>query len=225
MALITLCTGASGFLFSYGLLRLGFERMWLRYLVALLAAYLVFFCLLRLWLRLRGRRLESPDASDFADALSEVRLPSAGGFRGGGGQFGGGGASSSLEAPRFASATLVQPAEATAPGLDLPDADEAAIPLLVVMALVGALLASLWVVYIAPGMFAELLVDTALAGGLYHRLQRDSARSWVVTALRSTALPFGITCILFVGVGWFVQSRLPEAKSIGDVVRYLQTER
>ncbi|MCC7063662.1 MAG: hypothetical protein IT456_12720, partial [Planctomycetes bacterium] len=55
MALITAFTGASGLIVSFTLLRLGLERMWLRYLLALVAAYLVFFCLLRLWLHFRGR--------------------------------------------------------------------------------------------------------------------------------------------------------------------------
>jgi hypothetical protein len=74
-------------------------------------------------------------------------------------------------------------------------------------------------------MLAELLVDSALVGGLYHRIRREPPRSWVATALRRTAFPFAATCVLIVLAGWFVQSRLPEAKSLGDAVRYLQTRR
>lgn len=225
MAVISLCTGASGFLVSFGLLRGGLERMWLRYLVALIAAYLVFFCLLRLWLHLRGRRIGAQDAPDLTDVVLDLPVPSPAGFSGGGGQFGGGGASATFDGPRIVPLVVAEPQGSTAPDLDIFDADEAVIPLPLVAALASALLASVWVVYLAPTMLAELLVDSALVGGLYHRIRRDSPRSWVATALRRTALPFAATCVLFVLAGWFVQSKLPEAKSIGDAVRYLQAHR
>lgn len=225
MALITAFTGASGFLVSFTLLRLGLERMWLRYLLALVAAYLVFFCLLRLWLHFRGRKLDSRDIPDLSDAAFELPLPDSAGLSGAGGAFGGGGASASFDGSRGVPASMARPPSSSAPDLDALDADEAAIPLLLVAALVGALLASLWAVYIAPSILAELLVDTALVGGLYHRLRRQSTGSWVVTALRSTALPFAATCLLFVLAGWFVQSRLPEARSIGEALRLLQSQR
>lgn len=232
MALIALCTGASGFLISFCLLRFGLERIWLRYLVAIFAAYFVFFCLLRLWLHLHGRRIrmeDAPDPSDgldLGDALLDFR-PLRPGFEGGGGQFGGAGASSALDGPRIAPAVLAESQSDAASSSDLFDADEAVavVPLLLVAALASALVASVWVVYLAPTLLAELLIDGALVGGLYHRIRRESSGSWLFTALRNTALPFAATCLVFVLAGWFVQFMVPEADSIGDAVRYLQAHR
>lgn len=233
MAVITLCTGASGFLASAALLRLGLATMWLRYLLALLIAYLVFLGLLRLWLALHRRRLEASDAADLADAVPDLDLLLGRGLRGGarafeagGGKFGGGGASASFAHsgapdPGAMASGADGPASAAA---DLLDADELVLPLALLAALVGALLASAWVVYTAPGLLAELLVDSALVGGLYHRLRRHPSGPWYVTALRKTALPFAATCLLFVLVGGFVQSRLPEARSFGDVLRHVRNE-
>lgn len=75
MAVITLLTGASGFLASFALLQVGLDLMWLRYWVALFAAYLVFFGLLRLWLRLRGRKFGVRDLPDPSDLIVDLPLP------------------------------------------------------------------------------------------------------------------------------------------------------
>ena len=50
MFLIVFLTGLSGFLSSFILLQIGFDRMWIRYPIAIFAAYCIFLALLRLWL-------------------------------------------------------------------------------------------------------------------------------------------------------------------------------
>ena len=81
-----------------------------------------------------------------------------------------------------------RPAEAGVHGFDTmgealgaaAQADELAIPLgtlIVVVAVVATLaLSSLFLVWSAPVLFAELLVDGALAAGLYRRLRRIDPR-------------------------------------------------
>ncbi|HLL15065.1 MAG TPA: hypothetical protein VK388_08375 [Pyrinomonadaceae bacterium] len=93
-------TGASGFLISAVLLRLGVTMMAVRYPLAVILAYCVFLLLLRLWLALR--RTDSSDLDHLADAGDVIphlfdSAGSAGGEAaratfGGGGDFGGAGA-------------------------------------------------------------------------------------------------------------------------------------
>ena len=58
VTLILSMTAMSAFLTSFGLLRLGVLRMWLRYPVAIVVAYLFFLLLLAVWLWLRRRTAE-----------------------------------------------------------------------------------------------------------------------------------------------------------------------
>jgi hypothetical protein len=225
MAAIAVCTGTAGFLASAILLRFGVEAMWLRYLLALLVAFQLFLLLVRLWAHLHGRKLRAGEVLDIVDAITDVPIPRVGlpgggrGFAGAGGRFGGGGASAKIDAaPSFVAATEA-PRSGGGGGLDL-DLDEAFVPLVIAVALVAALLAALWIVYVAPGLLAELLVDGALAGGLYHRLRGAEPRSWLAIAVRRTALPFAITATLVVFAGWYAQQKYPEARSIGDVIRH-----
>lgn len=231
MAVIALCTGTAGFLASWGLLQFGLERIWFRYLLALFAAYVVFFALVRLWLYLHSRRARSIDFDDLVDPIEgvlEAALsdpPDAGGGLGSGGEFGGGGASATFDGSQEAAVPgrVLSNVRPSAP--DLFDADEVVLPLVIVAALAGALLASGWVVYSAPGLLAELLLDGALVGGLYRRLRSGRPEDWLTIALRKTLLPFLVTGALVLFAGWFMQSRLPEAHSLGDVMRHLHDAR
>jgi hypothetical protein len=226
MALMTLLTGVVGFLASFALLRVGLDRLWLRYALALLMAYCAFFCLLRLWLRLHGLRFGADEIADptaVADALPDSGPPSVADFGGAGGRFGGSGATSQFGSPRLAAT----PGQAQSDGSSfevgsLFDADEFYLVLAIAAAVVGALFASLWIVYSAPSLLAELLVDGVLIGGLYRRLRREPPRSWMITALRRTALPFAATFLLFILAGLYIQHELPGARSMGDVVRHVR---
>lgn len=230
MSLIVALTGAAGLLFSFLLLRAGFDSMALRYPLALAGAYGVFLFLLWLWLRTK--------ASDYGDVPDPTGfLPGSGGgspgdaplpmHSGGGGDFGGGGASGSFDGPAGAWADA-SPAPSTS--VELPsigdaagsafDADELAIPLVAIALAVGLALASLYVVYVAPALFAELLLDGALSYTLYRRLRAgDDSRHWFTTALRRTALPFALTGVFLAVVGMALAVYAPGARSIGEVLR------
>lgn len=212
MTLLVALMGGAGLLASFLMLQAGLHAMWVRYPLALAAAYLVFLVLLWLWLRTH--------ASDYADAadapgdmgfmLDGAALPAP--TAGGGGDFGGGGASASFDAP------------GTTPlgeGLgSVADADGFAIPLAVVLLAIGLALSSLYVVYTAPVLFAELLLDGALAATLYRRLRGLASRHWIETAVRRTAVPFVLTA-LFLGLcGVAMQWYAPQAHSLGDVLQH-----
>lgn len=235
MSMLVSLTGGAGLLASFLLLHAGMDSMALRYPVALAVAYGVFLLLLWLWLRTRAE-----DWADVPDPGIDLPSPSGGGSPtwspGGGGNFGGGGASGHFDAqlpvqslaPRSSVPLQNNLSEGTADGLtdglgsvgDVTDADELMIPLLVVALAVGLALSSLYVIYSAPTLFAELLLDGALAATLYRRLRGIETRHWVSTALRRTVLPFAITAVFLSAVGWGLHSLAPEARSLGEALHH-----
>lgn len=224
MLLLVSLTGAAGFLASFTLLRLGVNDMAPRYLAAFGFGYLAFLGLLWLWLRTRAE-----DYLDIPD-FSGMSPPSGGGhdcgdFTGGGGSGGGGGASGSFDAP--AAEVPVDTTSDTASealssvGDAVGGADEFALPLLVIALVAALVLSSLWIVYTAPVLFAELLVDGVLAASLYRRLRGLESQHWLETALKRTAWPFAVTGLVFVLIGWGMQVYAPEAHTMGEVMRHV----
>lgn len=219
MFLLVTLTGASGFVASYLLLQAGFVEMWLRYLASFALAYLVFLFLLWLWLRTR--------AEDYADFPDISGSPSSGSgssgtcYSGNGGDFGGGGASGSFDAPSESISVIGDSGSSVGDALGTAaEAEEFAIPL-VVLILIGAMLfSSLFMIYSAPILFAELLVDGVLSASLYRRLRGLETRHWLETAFRRTALPFALTAAIVSASGWGMALYAPEAHSIGDVISY-----
>ena len=94
-------------------------------------------------------------------------------------------------------------------------------PVIAVALAIGLAIASLYVIYIAPILFAEVLVDGALSYALYRRLrgEQESAH-WLVTACRRTVLPFGATAIFLALTGVAMSAYAPGARSIGEVVHH-----
>ena len=232
MTLLVSLTGGAGLLASFVMLHAGVHSMALRYPLALTIAYAAFLLLLWLWLRTKA-----DDWTDIPDAGLDLPIPTGRGAgswtSGGGGNFGGGGASANFDAP--------MPLQALAPGKsgsvssdvgsgladglgsigDAADADELVIPLLVIALAVGLALSSFYVIYSAPTLFAELLLDGALSASLYKRLRGIERRHWVSTALRRTALPFVLTALLLAAVGWGLQTAAPGAHSVGEAIHHV----
>lgn len=217
MALLVALTGAAGLLASFLLLQAGLQTMGLRYPLALAAAYLVFLALLWLWLRTSALdHIDAPaelgDLGNPGAASDGAALPTP--VSGGGGDFAGGGASASFDAPDTVASPLSD-------GLGtVAEAEEFAIPLAVVLLAIGLALSSLYVVYAAPVLFAELLLDGALAATLYRRLRGLESRHWIETALQRTAVPFLLTALFLVLCGVAMQGYAPQAHSLGDVLRH-----
>jgi hypothetical protein len=221
MMLLVSLTGGMGLLASYTLLHVGLDSMALRYPLALAVAYLFFLGLLWLWLRTK--------ADDYLDVpdLSGISLPSPSSAvdhfsSGAGGDFGGGGASASFDAPatgmsEASDGPMKVVGEAAA---SVGDADELAIPLVVILLAIGLAVASLYVVYIAPVLFAEVLVDGALSYALFKRLRAEDRPMWISSAVRHTWLPFAITAVFLMAVGAAMSAYAPGAKSIGQVMAH-----
>lgn len=139
-------------------------------------------------------------------------------FSGGGGRFGGGGASGAWEGPRVAAA--VPPSSSDWDGLDLSfDVDEGAMYIVLAIAALLLLAASIWIVVTAPSLFAELLLDGGLSAALYRRLGRIP-HPWLDTALKKTLLPFFFTALILGATGVVMWIYAPEARSLGGVLAH-----
>ncbi|MCO7468550.1 hypothetical protein NJG16_00520 [Stenotrophomonas maltophilia] len=215
MALIVVLTGAAGFLASHVLRLAGMDAMLLRYPLAVLMAYGVFLLLMWIWIRWRWDAV--------ADGLGSG--PGGGGspgspWSGGGGHSGGGGASASWGESAASSSTS---ADSTSL-LDVADG-EAGLPLLAVLGIIAlvatVLLASVWVVWSAPVLMAELLVDAAIAGGLYKRMQGMQEQGWWRLCLSHTIWPLLGLLVFFAGLGWLAQELAPGAVSLMQVFKAL----
>jgi len=229
-SLILLLTGLAGFLVSFVLLRLGVTAMWLRYPLAILVAYGVFLILLRVWLSLSRPRdwyLEEVIDTTVEIVSSDSTVVTDSEF-GGGGDFAGGGGGGSWESVTTVTSTkssvsTFTPAKSSGSSgfsFDL-DLDEGWWVLLAVVALMGAVIAALYVVYIAPALLAEILLDGVLLAGLYKRLKTIEHTHWLRSALRRTAVPAAVIVVFFTIAGFAMQRAAPEARSIGEVLRHI----
>ena len=221
MSLILLFTGLSGFLVSFSLLHLHVLRMSLRYPIAILIAYSVFLLLLRVWLWVHGRPLKVELDESALDLISPDIGSGESVHPGGGGDFGGGGSGGSW-GESVASSSEVS---SNSPSLDLLgfdlDLGEGCLIVVALIALIGGLVASLYVVYIAPALLAEILIDGVLLVGLYRRVKDNEQRYWLQAAVRRTLLPALLCAMFFAVAGYALQKAVPEAHSIGDVWKHI----
>ncbi|MEJ7805152.1 MAG: hypothetical protein WKG03_04440 [Telluria sp.] len=114
--------------------------------------------------------------------------PSPPAFSGHAGTFDGGGASGNYDPPSGVG-DMADTASKALDGVDV-DVGDAAIPLAVVALMAGVAFCAMFVVYSAPLLFAELLVDGLLSASLYRRLRGIDRHHWLQTALRRTVWPF-----------------------------------
>lgn len=221
MLILVSLTGLAGFGASAAMLGAGIDAMALRYILAMGVAYIVFLLLLWLWLRTSAADylefIPSPGGTDGPAHGSGLRASgeSTADFAGGGGSFDGGGASANVD---FGAGESGIEAIAEKPLDVIGQADEAAIPLAVILLALGIVLSSLFVVWTAPVLFAEILVDALLAAGLYRRLRVLDPRHWMYAALKRTLIPFFLTTLVVGGAGWAMQACAPDARSLGEVL-------
>jgi hypothetical protein len=252
MSLILAATGAAGFLVSFALLHMGVARMWLRYPFAVLAAYGVFLFLLRVWLHIQRHSwtdllpddlnlLNVSEGGPHADAVSSF---------GGGGDFAGAGAGGTWDGGvSAASSDLAGHANVGVSGgvsgsggggvsgsgggggfdflggLDL-DSEGCVFFLLALSLIVAGLLASLYVVYAAPTLLAELLVEGILLSGLYRGMKRGARQGdWLRAVVRRTWLPVLLTLTLFAAAGYLLQRAAPRARSVGEAWRMVGSDK
>jgi hypothetical protein len=251
MSLILAATGAAGFLVSFALLHLGVTRMWLRYPFAVLVAYGVFLLLLRVWLHLQRKSWTDllPDDLNLTnvDTITDVAAHTdAVSSFGGGSDFGGAGAGDTWEGGASGSVGGSGGGGAGGSGgggvsgsggggggggLDLLGGldfdDEGCVFFLLALALIVAgLLASLYVVYAAPTLLAELLVEGILLSGLYRGMKKGARQGdWLRAVVRRTWLPVLLTLTLFAAAGYLLQRAAPRARTLGEAFRAVSSDK
>ena len=223
VSLILSLTGLAGFLTSFLLLNLGVVGMWLRYPIAILIAYCMFLLLLSLWLWLQRRTPHVGSGPSFLDFIPSGASSHGEGIQfGGGGDFGGGGAGGSWGESVSSSSTVSSGSSAPkGMGFDL-DLGEGWLIVIAILALIGGLMASFYVIYIAPSLLAEILVDGALVAGLYKRVKHIEPRHWLRAAVRLTLLPAILTAIFFTVAGYALHRAVPNAHSIGEAWNHVR---
>lgn len=197
--------------------------MWLRYPLATLIAYGVFLLLLALWLRWQRHSLDIelvPDPG--ADLIPSGPHGHAESLRFGGGDSGGAGAGGSWgESLPVSSSQVASPDSAsTDVGLDL-DLEGGWVIVIAIVALVGGVIASFYIIYIAPVLLAEILVDGALVAGLYKRVKPIEQRHWLRAAVRRTVWPAILVALVLTVAGFVLQRAIPEAHTMGEIWTHL----
>jgi hypothetical protein len=196
MGLILVAVLVSGVVASRQLLHLGVRSMAVRYPVAALAGYLLFFVGVRVWLWYA--RLSLP--REFEQQLVKV------------------------EEGKMDPA--VPPPEtgrgwAECDGIDLPfDADpEGCLASVVVFILLVALFgAAAYTIAEAPGILGEAIVQVVLAASLRRRASAINQPHWSGSVLRATWVPALITIIVACLGGYLLQVHCPSAARLLDVI-------
>jgi hypothetical protein len=207
-SLILLLTGLTGFLASFVLLRVGIDAMWLRYPIAILVAYGVFLILLRVWLSLSRPRDWGFDV-DVVDTTVEVV--------------------SDVTETAVTSTRSVSSIASTnsfgSTGFDFNfdvDLDDGWIIIPILIALAAGIIAALYVVYIAPALLAEVLLDGVLMAALYKRVKSIEHQHWLRGAIRQTVVPAIVVIVFFTVAGFLMQMGAPDARSIGEVWEHIK---
>ena len=226
VSLILLITALAAFLTSFILLSFGVLHMGVRYPVATAVGYLAFLFLLGLWVSLQRGTFE-PDF-DFLEQMvpDSSPAPEPGIGFGGGGDFSDPDSGGSWDSSTSASSSSSGGSTSSGAGVfDIDLGEEGCLVILVIIAAVGGLLATFYVIYIAPALLAEILVDGLLVAGLYKRVQRIEERHWLRAAVRKTALPALLAVLFFTIAGYSLQTAIPNAHTIGEAWQHLSRER
>lgn len=231
ISVILALTAFAAFITSAILLRLDVTSMAVRYPVAVIMGYCVFLVLLRIWIWMQS---DEPIGDVSIDGVGDLVIPKVNisgvsaqePVFGGGGDFAGAGAGSgwsegdaSAAAPvGFMSGSSSGDSSSVSGGIggwDV-DLDDGVALLIVLVVLVLVFSALIYVVWIAPVLFAELIIDAAVVGSLYRPIKNIERRHWLVTALRKTGVPAIIVTILFAIAGFVMQAAEPDAVTIGQ---------
>jgi hypothetical protein len=225
--LIVGLASAAAFLTSFLLMHMRVSAMAIRYGAAAIVGYGAFLLLLHAWVRWRWSRLQlNPDGSDIIDVGSNLDVPmpsfsgggSGPGFSGGGGRSGGGGASGSWGSPSSSSSS--GGGKGGGGGLDL-GGDDLFWVIVAVAAACGGAIAIGYVIYIAPTLIAEAAVNGAVAGKVYHGMQKRDHEWWTEEIVKRTIVS-GIVVIVCATVAGYAFNRIaPEAVSVGGVFAHL----
>lgn len=246
MSLILVATICSGFLATRTMLALHLENVLLRYPLAVVCAYLVFFLCMKLWLQYVApspvARKDHGNSADVLDLLPDlpVSVPAdglfrvGGVFRGGGGGFDGGGATGNFGEAAGAirdSGTEILSGGIEAAGDAAGEAasalgEEGGILAMVVLAVLAALMAVIvgagaYLVYEAPFILSEAAFEFILAAGLVRGTRRIDSADWIGSVFKTTCKPFALTLALALLAGYLMHVYFPGVTRISELLSRL----
>jgi hypothetical protein len=230
--LIVTVSMAAAFLTSFVMLVVHVNWMAVRYGAAALAGYATFLFLLHAWVRWKWSRFQpNADGSDLVDiAANTIDIPldlaslprGAARFAGGGGRSGGGGATGAFGSPAQAASSSVT-SGGRGWGLDF-DGDDLFWVIVAVAAAFAGIVAVGYVIWIAPTLLAEAIVNGAIAGKVYHGLRKHEDDFWTSHIFRHTIVSGLVVIACAILVGYAFNRIAPEARSIGGVWTHLQAK-
>jgi hypothetical protein len=189
MTLILTGVVLAGVMANRGLLAVGVRSLAGRWLLAVLAAYVAFFGLVRLWMwYVTAWSRDEPAAAGRAPAR---RRPSAASW-----SFGEG---------------VSPPGDAD----DIPSFLALLVLGLVLAVLVGL---AAFVVAEVPALLADAAFEALLASGLLRASRRLEATGWTGSLFRATAVPFALVLVVTGLVAWAVGTSCPGARRFLDVL-------
>ncbi len=100
--------------------------------------------------------------------------------------------------------------------LDLDDGWLVAIPIIAALAMAIVVIGVVWT---APALFAELLLDALVAAGVYRGLRRSDVHLWMGSAVHHTRWAAAVVIVIAVVAGYLIQHVAPDTVSIGDLWR------
>jgi hypothetical protein len=191
MAGLVLATGSIGLLTSFSLLHLHLENMMFRYLISVVVAYGAFLGLIWLWLFNQQTRWSRIAKAPF----QRTACPKA------------------PEDHFFLKVLEI-----------LLELDETMVYILFAAAFVSVFVVIGYlcsaIVY-APQLTAEIFLDGVFSAALYRRLSRIERRDWLRSAVVRTRAPFLWTLLFFGFLAFVSHHYVPDAVSIGGVIRRL----
>ncbi|RII25340.1 MAG: hypothetical protein CXR31_14170 [Geobacter sp.] len=251
MSLILLATVCAGFLATRILLALDLDNVMIRYPLAVIFAYVVFFTAVKLWLKYvastPATHKVNDNSPDLLDVLPDMPIsgPSGGnfnvgeGFHGSGGEFSGGGASGSFGYGLADSGTSALSGgidtgggvgdtvgevagEAVASALG----DEGGVVAVVIFAVLAAIVAvvvgaGVYLVYEAPFILSEAAFEFVLAASLVRGTRRMDSSDWMGSVFKTTGVPFGVTLVLAFLAGYLMHRYFPGVTRISELIARL----
>jgi hypothetical protein len=246
MFIILSATVISGVVCSKLLSLLGVSRMPLRYGIAIILSYLLFFLFVKLWLlyigigRLaRGKKDKGGGGSGWGDLIPSFRgsasssgAPRFAGFGGGASGGGGSGGAISDGTPEVAMPIGVgsNPGVSAGGGGGVGNvlegvgdiADEGVLKLLAIVLLVAlvfsVVVVGVYLIWCAPAILSEAAFHVLLVAGLSRKVRRVKESGWEISIFKATW--WGVLLILLAAIAFGIVAQLynPAAVTVRDLL-------
>ena len=231
--LIVSLSSAAAFLLSATLLAVRVDSMAVRYGLAALGGYATFLVLIHAWVQWKWSRLV-PDADVDVGQLPGPGIlpwPSSPRVSDASTLFSGGGRAAAARRCRWTGrgrppcpwcriAAGREGGKGSGVSLDL-DGDDLFWLLVALAAAFAGFLAIAYVIYVAPTLLAEAALNGAVAGRVYHGLQKRESHHWTTDIVRRTGVAAAILVISVSAAGYALRRVAPEARSIGGVWHHI----